>query len=417
MNVTLMNTHDLVGGAERCSYDIATQLNLRGDNASLIVGRKYGSDAFVHQLNYRFLDYQTRNVLFRTIGLTDVTLVSPLINCFRHPALKQADVYNLHNMHGFYWNLWTLPILARRSPVVLTLHDEWLLTGDCAYTYDCSRWERSCGNCPQVKLDGHVNKYALGGRDNTRMNLWLKRLITGMVAGNRLKIVTPSLWLAERTRQTPHLARFDVRCIPYGVDLDRFRPQDRESCRRHLGLPSDVPLILAIASNIDDRRKNFVLIRKLLREGGLPPGCRLVLAGKISDVEREEYRDYPVHVLGYLPEKQDIVCAFSACDFSLLLSKADNLPYVGIESLACGCPVLATDAGGIPELISPGVTGWLLPATCSAADLGAAMHAALASRECMQDMGRNARRVAEEKYAMEKFISAYSSLFSELASQ
>ncbi len=67
---------------------------------------------------------------------------------FRFPASHRVlelpprppDVLHLHNLHGGYFDLRVLPELSARQPTVVTMHDEWLYTGHCAYTLDSERW-------------------------------------------------------------------------------------------------------------------------------------------------------------------------------------------------------------------------------------------------------------------------------------
>ena len=67
---------------------------------------------------------------------------------FRFPAShrvlelppKPPDVLHLHNLHGGYFDLRVLPELSQGQPTVVTMHDEWLYTGHCAYTLDSERW-------------------------------------------------------------------------------------------------------------------------------------------------------------------------------------------------------------------------------------------------------------------------------------
>ena len=62
------------------------------------------------------------------------------------------DILHCHNLHGEYFDLRILPELTRRLPVVLTLHDAWLLGGGCAHSVDCDRWRDDCGDCAQADL-------------------------------------------------------------------------------------------------------------------------------------------------------------------------------------------------------------------------------------------------------------------------
>ena len=416
MKITFINTHDIIGGAERCSYDLATSFRKQGDEASLVVGGKLGKDDFVRQLTYGPLDAKFRHFVFNTMGLTDSTLMAPIRNCFTWPELKRADVYNVHNMHGSYWNFWTLPVLARRAPVVLTLHDEWFMTGDCAYTYDCDRWKGHCGSCPQAAEPEFGDRYAIGGGDATWINLALKRMCAGTVPAKSMAIVSPSRWLLQRAQQAPHLSKYAFHLIENGVDLVRYRPLDRSRCRRELNLPEGKALVAAVAARHGDRRKNFSLIDTLVRSGGWPQEAVLVLAGRFDEEEKKRYSGLPVVFLGYLDSPDAMARALSACDLSLILSRADNLPYTGLESLACGCPVVGTTVGGIPEIIDDGVTGWLVPPDCGAVDLGRVIHAIVRSKpDQLSKMRQAARESAEARFGMGSFVDKYRKLFEALA--
>ena len=360
MKVTLVNTHDIIGGAERCSYDIASHFYEQGEDVCLIVGRKLGADPFVKQLGYRFLDYKFRHFVFSKLGLTDTTITSPIYNCFRWPEFKNTDVYNIHNMHGAYWNFWTLPILAQRAPVVLTLHDEWFLTGDCAYTYDCDRWLKNCGNCPQASMPRFEDRYAIGGKDLTRLNLFLKHISMWGVPASKMAIVTPSRWLFLRAKKSPHLNKYDFYHIENGIDLSQYRPMNRIDSKKELELPLDKLLIFMAAVNFNDRRKNFQVLYSLLRSNDWPKDAILVCAGRFNEKERKRLERLPVILLGYIDSSETMAKVLSACDFSLLLSKADNLPYTGLESLACGCPVIGSKVGGIPEIVKNSYNGILV---------------------------------------------------------
>lgn len=413
MRITFANTHDLVGGAERCSYDLASTLSRAGDHVELIVGRKFGDDRFVRQLKYRPTDWRLRSFLYGRFGLTETVIAAPIYGCWTVPGLRQAEVYNIHNMHGGYWNFWTLPILSRRAPVILTLHDEWLLTGDCAYAYDCERWTHGCGECPQAGESRAVDRVCIGGGDLTRLNLRLKGAMTRRLPEQHVELVTPSRWLAERAARSPHLSRFDCRVIYNGIDLEEFSPRPRDAARRHFDLPRERFLVLCLAANQFDRRKNLRVLLDAVRSSAWPAGATLVIAGRVDEaLERELKDDTRIRLVGFVDGRNEVATLLSSCDLIVIPSLADNLPYTALEAQACGLPVLAADVGGMAETIEKGCTGWLFDPMISADALAARISEVNAiPTDDYERMRRAARDHCERRFGLEDFVASYRRLF------
>lgn len=409
MRICLVNTTDSIGGAERCSSDLHRELRLLGHQSSLVVGRKLTDDPDTYPCHYPAWDWKPRAFLHGRTGLTDTTLVTPIRQVLSLPAMKNADVVNLHNMHGCYWNFWTVPLLARSRQVVLTLHDEWLYTGDCVYTYDCDRWKDSCGSCPQMSEYSRPN---LGGRDLTRFNLFLKRTAMRLAERGKVQVVTPSKWLAQRVGQSI-LGRFPVHVIPNGVDLNILTPRNKAKARERLGLDPVRTYFLFLANSIGDPRKGIGLLEKMLAAKGLPTGSSLMIVGNGGAKIVEKFPSLSIKDIGFVSTSDRLADCYSAADAKLLLSRADNLPYTGLEALACGCPVIALAVGGNSEIVEDGVTGRLLPASVDSDCLFATLSNIKAmSQEKSDALSENARKKAERDYDMRTFVRRYGDLFS-----
>jgi len=155
------------------------------------------------------------------------------------------DIVHCHNLHGGYFDLRALPWLSQQVPVVLTMHDAWLLGGHCAHSFDCERWKTGCGECPNLII------YPAVKRDATAYNWRRKRDI---YARSRLYVVTPSRWLMRKVKQSILApAIVEARVIPNGVDLTIFHQSDRKEARAALGISQDAKMLLFTANGI---RKN-----------------------------------------------------------------------------------------------------------------------------------------------------------------
>jgi glycosyltransferase involved in cell wall biosynthesis len=106
---------------------------------------------------------------------------------------------------------------------------------------------------------------------------------------------------------------------------------------------------------------------------------------------------------------------YAACDMLLYPTKADNLPLVVLESMACGTPVVASAIGGIPEIITHGSNGYLVTDFDSA---DAFMSQIAVYREMSEDgrseLAREAHSTVTQRFSMERMQESYMGLYKEL---
>ncbi|MCE3007759.1 MAG: glycosyltransferase [Bacteroidetes bacterium] len=266
---------------------------------------------------------------------------------WRHPAVLQADVLNLHWFHHGFLSLTGLKkLLALGKPVVWTLHDMWAFTGGCHSAPGCERYLSGCGQCPLLR---HPHQHDLTQRQ------WRHKQQLYAQARN-LHIVTPSAWLAK-CADASGLFRAPAHPIPNPIEPDRFSPGPAAAARQTLGLPLQGTYLLFGAASLQDPRKGGALLQQALTQ--LPMAARAGV--HLLTVGRKGIELPPGYLhthLGSLPAGQ-MVQAYRAATYTLVPSLQDNLPNMVMESLACGTPVVATPTGGIPEMIAHGHSGWL----------------------------------------------------------
>lgn len=398
MNVLHISESDAAGGAGLAAYRLHGRLNALGHRSRMLVGRRVTADGDVRPLKrsaaWRAAD-RASGALLDSLGLQYAFLPSSF-GLARDPWFRDADVVQLHNLHGSYFGFSALALLSRRRPTVWQLHDQWALTGHVAYSLDCERWRTGCGRCP------YLDEYPRLRRDTTAL-LW--RLKRAVYARSRLTLVVPSRWLANLVAASPLLRRFPVRRIATGIDVSLLRPGSREQARRRLGLPLERPIVLFVATELRERRKGLHLLARALRGMAAPP--LLALAGEGAPPDGVESRS-----LGALGGEA-LADAYRAADLVALPTLADVQTQAAPEAIACGTPCVSFDRGGVTDVVRHLETGWQA-AFGDAGALAEGLATLLGDAELRARLSRRCREVAEREYSVETQATRYAALYEEL---
>jgi glycosyltransferase involved in cell wall biosynthesis len=261
----------------------------------------------------------------------------------------RPDVVNIHNLHGAALHA-TLPAeLSRKAPVIWTLHDMWAFTGTCAYAMDCRKFESACDNsCPMADEYPASPASLVAPQFDQRLR--------ALKNAGRIAFATPSRWLAEEA-QRGMLNPFEVRAIPNSVELDKFRPIDRDAARQSLDLPMGRPVFVTAATQGDPRKGASVLYDAMTKLNR--PNTILLQLGGAAPEGVQRHWDH--RVLSGIHDPRLMRLAYSASEAHILPTLADNLPNTLLEAAACGVPSIGSDVGGVGEAIEVGKTGWLVP--------------------------------------------------------
>jgi glycosyltransferase involved in cell wall biosynthesis len=402
MRVLLINTSYGLGGAGQIVLNLHSELQRMGvDSRVLAASSEVSSNDQVYVLPHKrgLLERFTRRVS-REIGLSN----NGILRTFalrRDPNLRWSTVLNLHNLHGGYFDFLALPYLTRHKPAVLTLHDMWAFTGHCVYSFDCERWKTGCGHCP------YPDSYEPVQRDGTRIEHRLKRW---SFLNSGLHIVAISRWMYDLARESM-LGSLPLHHIPNGIDLQAFKPLSRSAARQSLQLPTNKKIILYVAHRLADPRKGFDLLVKALARlpDKLREECLLLVMG---EAEAGLQAQVPMQAvfLGFVTDDRRKAEVFASADVFAFPTRADNLPIVLQESLACGRPMVSFAVGGVPDLVRDGVTGFLAPpedVNCFAASL----RRLLENGALREEMGSRCRSVAEKEFSLELQAQRYVALF------
>jgi L-malate glycosyltransferase len=202
----------------------------------------------------------------------------------------------------------------------------------------------------------------------------------------------------------------DITVIPNFVDLDIYRRRPDPAQRARWSASGERLVIhlsnLRPVKQIDAVVKVFAKIRERVP-------ARLLIGGEGPELGRAQQlidelglRDR-VDLVG---EAQDVVGLLSAADVFLLPSLQESFGLSALEAMACGVPVVASNVGGLPEVINDGVTGFLHPpdAVSSMAESAVRM---LTDPQLHARMATQGVRVASEKFSADQIVPQYEALY------
>jgi glycosyltransferase involved in cell wall biosynthesis len=261
-----------------------------------------------------------------SLGLTEILNLKP-------------DVVHIHN----WFNLLSIRKIIELSnflPIVITMHDERLLTGGCHNHLDCQDFKSKCHTCPAVRLP----VFEKVRKAKTESEILLK-------TGN-IEFVTPSDWLRQEVLDAtcgvvdPTVIPNPLHKVFYSYGGVQY-PQGNSETLKLLFIAANpwVPLkglknLLQTLSDLENEGANKFILQ--------------IVGSSPSNVNLPRF----VKLIGQLDEIE-LVKIIQNTDIVVVPSLSENLPTVILEAQYLGKMVVATNVGGIPELISDSKNGLL----------------------------------------------------------
>ncbi|HEX4965112.1 MAG TPA: glycosyltransferase, partial [Thermoanaerobaculia bacterium] len=129
--------------------------------------------------------------------------------------------------------------------------------------------------------------------------------------------------------------------------------------------------------------------------------------GKVEQYCREHHICGAITFVGSFPLVEEVLVG---ADLFLLPSESESFGLAALEALSCEVPVIASDAGGLPEVVDDGVTGFLLPVG-DVDGMAAAALRLLGDDDLRRRFAAAARRQAVERFSQDAVVGRYRDLY------
>ena len=296
--------------------------------------------AYFFEFNKRVLNYlplkfyKRRNKTIFSSGLDGVNFLD--LDCY-----KNADIIHLHWINGL---VSTRLLKKINKPIVWTLRDMWPFTGGCHISMGCTRYENSCGSCPQL---GSTSKY-----DFSRI-IYKSKI---RYYPSDIVIVGISKWIANCAKESSIFSHNRIEVISNNVNTDLFYPLDKNIARSKLKLNESLKIILLGAEVVGEPWKGFSLFvesLQFLEKSNL----HFVFFGKVSSKEIEKL-GISYSILGRINSIEELSVIYSAADVFVAPSIYDSFGKTIVEAMACQTLVVCFDATGPKDIVEHKKTGY-----------------------------------------------------------
>ncbi len=252
---------------------------------------------------------------------------------------EKPDIVHIQCINGNFLNVYKLIEWLKKNNIntVLTLHAEFMFTGNCGHAFECPQYNNGCKNCDDYRK---ITKSILFNRTNYSWN----RMNRAFQDFSNIEVVSVSQWLMKRAQNSKILGSFNHHCIENGLDTDTFTYRENFNLK-----VSRVKLILHVTPFFSCD-KNDIKGGKYIIELAKRIKCkdiRIVVVGsydpKIPPIDNIQF-------MGQINDQNKMAELYSQAAVTVITSKRETFSMVCAESLSCGTPVSGFYSGA-PETI------------------------------------------------------------------
>jgi glycosyltransferase involved in cell wall biosynthesis len=261
---------------------------------------------------------------------------------------------------------------------------------------------------------GHLRPYVVGTVHSSRIRAEEDRRLLKILTPRMDQLIAVSRSIVEKLQ---HEGRdtTPIALIHNGVDLERYDHQG-PCCtlREEYGLPASGPMV-GVVARLESEKGHPTLLEAWPAVVAAFPDATLLVIGEGSRREALETMAAELGVADrvvFTGRRDDVPAVTAALDVAVLPSYREALGLTVLEAMALSRPVVASNVGGIPEMIEDGVTGLLVPPHDPVA-LAAAIIRLLRDHPLADTLGRAGHDLVHERFCIELMVDAVERIYDE----
>ncbi|WP_320171469.1 glycosyltransferase [Maridesulfovibrio sp.] len=303
-------------------------------------------------------------------------------------AASRIPEHSIVHLHSSADPAEFIKALPQSCRIIITLHDTKMITGGCINPLDCPRFDQQCRNpCPRNYPDS----------ENVR------RRNIAAITESGAELVSPSKWLASIVRKAH--AGLKARIIPNGIPWPE-QPGNKKAARESIGLHPASKSVLFVAHGGKEAvyksgpqwETFWTMIKK-----NVPDAIAFAVGGKTNSREGD-FISIP-----YV-DRTVLNRLMLAADVLAYPTLADNHPLVVLEAMANGLPAVSYEVGGVPEQITTGSNGILVPPGNKELFAGTVCELLL-NRHLATGLGMNGFYSGKKRFSSERMLNDYVKLY------
>lgn len=400
MKVLEVNYTDLPGRIFN-GYDLHLELNKRGMDASQAVLHKLSNTGTVYEIirdpliQMQLEEYERINQISH--------LIYPNAAIFeRIKNVKEADLIHYHIIHNYMFSLYDYELLMNSHRSIWTIHDPWILTGDCIYPLTCDKWKNGCENCINTDGYGYAAK-----PDNTHFMWEMKKELLKSINPH---IVVSCGFMKEYIQNSPLTKHFkQIHTIPFGVKLDDKEKKKGED--KDFFSIDKKDIVIAFRAE-EGSIKGGKYICDALRNLNIEGHITIITVGS-AKMPDDIHRKYNVIELGWVNDDILMKRFWNVVDVFIMPSLAESFGLMAIEAMAQRCAVVCFKDTTVEEITDAPECG-VAADYASASSLKHKLTDLIQNKDEIIYRGNLGRKIVESKYRFDMYVDRHIELYKEV---